>query len=85
MEMGQYCPVDRYVHESGNKLLNHTEPCGGGQYLDATNGCQDCPADEWGAVGSTSSKCTECPADKTVAAGTGTKEEDCSWSKTVLT
>ncbi|KAL5269710.1 hypothetical protein ACHWQZ_G003239 [Mnemiopsis leidyi] len=75
------CPDGKGVAEGEGKLESDCvwKPCQGGQYLDATNGCQDCPADEWGAVGSTSSKCTECPADKTVAAGTGTKEEDCSW------
>merc|ERR1740124_1097571 len=54
------------------------KPCNEGMYLDQTNGCFDCPQDEW-STGGTVGSCTKCPDDKEVAAGAGTKETDCTW------
>ena len=58
-----------------------TEPCAAGQYLDQSTGCQDCSADHWSAEGNTESSCTACPPGKGVAAGSGTQENDCTWSE----
>ena len=66
-------------------MFKPTEPCtNGGQYLDQATGCQLCDADTWGSPGSTSATCTPCPTDKGVAAGAGSSEGDCTWSKLVL-
>ena len=64
-------------------FIFHTlaEPCEPGQYLDQTNGCQDCPEDTWSSTGNIADSCTSCPVGKEVAAGQGKQESDCTWSE----
>ena len=63
---------------------NLSAPCDkAGQLLDATNGCQSCPADEWSENGNTAASCTECPDGKGVGSGAGTQESDCQWSESI--
>ena len=63
--------------------MSSPEDCSSGQYLDQTTGCKNCLADHWSAGGQVA-QCTQCPADKGVAAGAGTSETDCTWSKFVF-
>ncbi|XP_063688397.1 uncharacterized protein LOC134821625 [Bolinopsis microptera] len=73
------CPQGKGVSAGQGKQENDCtwKSCAGGQYLDQVAGCLDCAENEWSS-GDTTTKCTPCP-EKTggVAAGEGTKEDDC--------
>ncbi|XP_063688431.1 major surface-labeled trophozoite antigen 417-like [Bolinopsis microptera] len=77
------CPTGKEVATGkGTQESDCTwKDCIAGQFLDQTNGCTDCPADEWSAAANTATTCTACPTGKEVATGKGTKESDCTWSK----
>ena len=55
-------------------------PCLAAHYLDQIHGCRQCSKGTYSSGGTTSS-CSNCPTGKTVAAGTGSFESDCYWSK----
>ena len=63
---------------------NLAEPCDAGQFLEESEGCQSCPADEWSEDGNTEASCKKCPDGKGVGSGAGTQESDCQWSKLIL-
>ena len=62
------------------KIILLSEPCNKGQYLDQTQGCKNCPENQW-STGGKVDKCTPCADGKEVAAGAGESETDCTWSK----
>ena len=52
----------------------------GAHYLNQATGCQSCGVGTF-SPGGTVSSCVSCPEGKSVAAGQGSSESDCSWSK----
>ena len=52
----------------------------GAHYLHQATGCQSCGVGTF-SPGGTVSSCVSCPEGKSVAAGQGSSESDCSWSK----
>ena len=66
-------------------LFNHINftisvPCVGAHYLHQATGCQSCEVGTF-SPGGTVSSCVSCSEGKSVAAGQGSSESDCSWSK----
>ena len=64
--------------------FSFSEPCAAGQFLDQSNGCVNCPEDEWSVAENTNPSCTACPQGKGVAAGQGKIEDDCTWSEQIF-
>lgn len=74
------CPDKKGVEAGKGKTESDCtwKPCSKGQYLDQTNGCQNCPKDQWSDGGLVAS-CTNCPDGKEVAEGAGTSASSCTW------